>query len=221
VRLASILLARAVNLFETLEMNPQGKAYFPDLVGGLVERFKFQKFPQKPEELDESKGVEFADGHWEGITIEAFKIFNDGLVLETRSSTADSQRILDEGLAWVSSTYGLAYSPTMVRKRLYVSQLVFFSEAPILRSNPALSNLIKRVATAHAEMFGQALFWEPTILTLQAESGGQRVSFSIQRRANTSPSENKYFSEAPLPTDIHMRLLQAFEGDILEAASQR
>jgi hypothetical protein len=38
--------------------------------------------------------------------------------------------------------------------------------------------------------------------------------FSIQRRDNTPFSENKYFSDAPLPTDVHIRLLEEFETAI-------
>ena len=38
--------------------------------------------------------------------------------------------------------------------------------------------------------------------------------FSIQRRDNTPFSENKYFSDAPLPTDVHIQLLEQFEKDL-------
>jgi len=38
--------------------------------------------------------------------------------------------------------------------------------------------------------------------------------FSIQRRDNTPFSENKYFSDAPLPTDVHLRLLEEFKTAI-------
>jgi len=40
-------------------------------------------------------------------------------------------------------------------------------------------------------------------------------SFSIQRRDNTPFSENKYFSDAPLPTDLHIKLLEQFEADLV------
>jgi hypothetical protein len=38
--------------------------------------------------------------------------------------------------------------------------------------------------------------------------------FSITRRAESRFSENKYFSEAPLPTDIHISLLEEFEAEV-------
>jgi hypothetical protein len=39
------------------------------------------------------------------------------------------------------------------------------------------------------------------------------ASFSITRRAEARFSENKYFSEAPLPTDLHLKLLEQFEAE--------
>jgi len=39
------------------------------------------------------------------------------------------------------------------------------------------------------------------------------AGFTIQRRVDTPFGENKYFSEAPLPTEIHLDLLQQFESD--------
>jgi hypothetical protein len=39
--------------------------------------------------------------------------------------------------------------------------------------------------------------------------------FTIQRRAETAFAENKYFSEAPLPTNEHVALLETFEADVI------
>jgi hypothetical protein len=42
----------------------------------------------------------------------------------------------------------------------------------------------------------------------------QIAPFSIARRAEARFSEDKYYSEAPLPTDMHISLLEEFEESI-------
>jgi len=43
------------------------------------------------------------------------------------------------------------------------------------------------------------------------------ASLSIEHRVNSLFAENKYFSEAPLPTDLHIKFLEEFEVDVLES----
>jgi hypothetical protein len=40
------------------------------------------------------------------------------------------------------------------------------------------------------------------------------ASFLITHRAEARFSENKYFSEAPLPTDMHIAFLEEYEAGI-------
>src|ERR1022692_4187801 len=58
MELSSVLLARVLGQVETHDLNPRGETFGPDLIAGIAERFRFQKFPQKVEETDEQKGIE-------------------------------------------------------------------------------------------------------------------------------------------------------------------
>lgn len=69
MQLSAVLLARVVALFEIYDLNPRGTLFYPDLVAGLVDRFRFQKFPQKFEDLNEQSGINFFEGTWNGITV--------------------------------------------------------------------------------------------------------------------------------------------------------
>ena len=80
----------------------------------IVDRYKFQKFPQSADQLDESKGIEFLEGKIGDRVIQKFVIWNTLLVVETRSNTADSKRILEEMLAWGPQKFGLNYRPGMI-----------------------------------------------------------------------------------------------------------
>jgi hypothetical protein len=222
MKLSAVILARVLEFVETFDLNPSGRVSFPALVQGIVERFGFLKFPQKYEDFDESKGVEFIGGHWDGITVESLKIFNNGLMLDTRASTADSERILEEGLVWASSEFGLEFNPRMISRKGYVSNLTFYSDVPILgKDDSPVRRLTHRAKDAFGRITGETAMWEPIILTLNSEGIPRKplhAPFTIQRRAEAAFSENKFYSEAPLPTDIHLNLLEQFEADVLASA---
>jgi len=218
MQLSAVLLARTLLFIESFDLNPRGKAYYPDIVQGIVEQCGFQKFPQKLEDFNEEKGVEFVGGRWGGVTIEMLTIYRNGLRVDTRVSTAESERILEEALLWAVLKFGLVYDPKMITRRGYVSNLTFHSDVPILgKNNSPVSKLAQRGNEALAKITGDQTPWQPTVLTLHSDQLPRKplhAPFTIQRRAETAFSENKYFSEAPLPTDIHISLLEKFEDDI-------
>src|SRR6266404_4209940 len=107
MELASILLARAMAWVEPAELNPKGAVFYPDLVKAIVARYDFQKFPQKLEDFDEGKGVTFAGGRLGKTVIEQLIIYTYGIVLDTRVSTQESQRLLEEAFEWGSKELGL------------------------------------------------------------------------------------------------------------------
>jgi hypothetical protein len=63
---------------------------------------------------------------------------------------------------------------------------------------------------------GEYLKYELTNFTIDFDQLARKHPlgrFSIQRRDNTPFSENKYYSDAPLPTELHIKLLEQFEAD--------
>jgi hypothetical protein len=218
MEVSAIILARALYFVESWELNPRGKLYYPDFVSALVEQCGFLKFPQALEDFDETKGVEFFGGRWGDTVIEAFKIYNTGLQVDTRVSTAESERILNEALEWARATFGVVYNSKMLSKKAYVSDLIFRTEVPILNSYSPISKLCEGAYAALGEVSQDRVPWQPTTLTVQSENMPRKsihAPFTIQRRAEAFFSENKYFSEAPLPTDVHIHLLEQFEADVL------
>ncbi len=217
MELSAVILARVLAYVESFDLNPQGKLYFPDVVKALVERYNFQKFPQTLEEFDESKGVEFYEGRAGNKVIQKFVIWNTLLVLETRSSTADSKQILDEMLTWGVEKFGLNYKSDMIKHFAYISNLSFYSDVPLLSVNPALTSLATKTSQALSEIWQEPIHYEAVNFQLGHDPTVRKYGvapFSITRRAEAKFSENKYFSEAPLPTDIHIRLLEQYEADM-------
>jgi hypothetical protein len=216
LQLSAIILARVLGYIEPIDLNPRGTIFYPEFTHELVERYKFQKFPQKLEEFDESKGVEFHQGKIGDKIIQKFVIWNTILVVETRSSTTDSKQILEEILVWATARFGLKFKPGMIKRFAYVSDLTFHSDVPILAGNPAITRLATETSKAVSEIWQEPVQYEPMGVGVGHDPLSRRyaiASFMISHRAESRFTENKYFSEAPLPTDKHIALLEQFEAD--------
>src|SRR6266849_5127249 len=75
MQITAIPVARIIAILEITDLDPQGKINYPELFGALVDRYKFHKFPQKPEEFDLQKGVVFDAGRWTKGSVEKLTIF--------------------------------------------------------------------------------------------------------------------------------------------------
>ena len=218
MQLASIILARVLGFIETADLDQRGKVFNPDFVQEVVKRYKFQKFPKTFEEFDETKGVVFEDGKIGNRVIQKFTIFNTVFVLETRSGTNDSKQILEEMLGWGAAKFGLNYNPGGIKRFAYVSDVTFYSDVPILgaASQPLLA-LASKTSAAVSEIWQDPVKYYPANLAIGHDPLARKngiAAFTITYRAETKFSENKYFSEAPLPTDMHLAFLEEFEAGI-------
>jgi hypothetical protein len=217
MQLASVPLARVLGYIETTELNPSGSVFFPELIQRIVERFEFQKYPQKFEETSEEKGVEFIEGRWNGVNVSKFTIFTGALIVDTSISTAESERILEEALAWGAAELGLNYKPGMIKRKQYISDLVFYSDVQLLITHPAFINLQKAITDSAEHYLWQRREYDLTHFGLDFDktlTPFVAAPFSIQRRGNALFTEGKYFSEAPFPTNVHIKLLEQLESDL-------
>lgn len=218
MQLSAIILARVLGYVETFDLAPRGKVFYPDFIRAVAERYKFQKFPKNFEETSEEKGVVFEEGKSGNIVIQKFTIFQTLLAIETRSGTTDSKRVLEEMLLWGAAKFGLNYTPDTIKRFAYVSDLTFHSDVPLLDAacDPFVA-LAARTSAALSEIWQEPIQYYPANLAVAHDPMARHYGiapFSITHRAETRFSENKYFSEAPLPTDMHIALLEEFEAGI-------
>lgn len=216
MQLSAILLARVIALFEVADITPPGGFFFPELVKEVVQRFNFQKSPTNFEEWTSKEGTLFASGRSGKVTIDSLKLFRDGIQLETHTGTAESKKIIEEMLEWGKEKFGFSFKEGFTIRWAYVSDLTFLTDVEIL-STPPLRNLAEQTTRAISEIVGTQLPYVPTMQTIGHDSlvlKHGRASLSIQRRLDVPFSDNKYFSEAPLPTDVHIKLLEQFEADV-------
>jgi hypothetical protein len=218
MQLAAVVLARVLAYVEAADLNPRGTVYFPVLMRKLVDKFGFQKFPTTYEQTNEDKGIEFFEGRWNDVTVDKLAIFKGALVLDTSASTADSERIIEEALVWAATECGLNYRPGMIARKQYLSDVTFYSDVKLEALHPAVFRLQKSVSENASSAFKQALDFRVTQFVLDFDKTKTPLvtaPFSIQRRGNSHFTENKYFSEAPLPTEVHLKILEQFEADLI------
>ena len=218
MQLAAVLKARCYALIQIEDLNPRGSVYYPEVANALVERYEFKKFPTKIEEFDESKGIEFTDGRAQGIVIDRVVILNSGIYIDTLTETAASEAILHEALQWLSEDFGLVYTPEMIKRRAYISEVTFHSIGNLLTIHPMLREIGRVTSAEIEENFGQSLIYEPAGISImydKLQTAFGPGAFIVQRREGVPFSDNKYFSSAPLKTDVHLRLLGQFEESVI------
>jgi hypothetical protein len=214
----SVFMARSFAFIDLSLIDPKGRVFWPDLIKELAKEFSFQKSPQ-PSELEEKKGLEFRLGKTRDVVIDALKLFDTLVVVETHSNTSDSEEVLDELLQWANGKFALTYTSNMIRGRGYVSDVFFETDFPLLDEVcKPLTTLGAKTSAAMANIWHEQLEYRPIHLSVGHDPLIKKngiAPFSIQLRTESHISDNRWFSEAPLPTDLHIKLLEEFEADVL------
>lgn len=215
MNLLTIAGARSIWLFQIYDWNPRGRSLIP-IYSSLVEKYNFQKYP-KLNEIDWQKGVKFEDGVFVNKAGEQLAInltvYNDGVVADTRSSTIDSDYFLEEMLGYFTTAFGFPDYQLVLRKKAYASEMVVRLERPTDSINPKLRAFADRLSALLPN--DNIPFRAAINLASDPERAGTALSFRLEPAAGFPFSENRYYSLAPLPTDVHLSVLQEFEATFL------
>jgi hypothetical protein len=194
-----------------------GKVRLSDCIQPLVAKYDFQVYPSKTENFDLDKGVRLGSGKAEDLVIDSLVIYGGAICLDTLASTGDSKRILTDILEWARVELGLSYETKSIRRWVYINDVVFRSDIPILSlQSSSLQKLVAKTSAVTEDILG-GLKYVPIQISIGHDPTVRKydiAKFVITHRVNTTLSENIYFSEAPLPTHLHLQFLQEFEEDI-------
>jgi hypothetical protein len=216
VKLSAVILAKTLAYIEVYDLDPKGKVFSAELIAAMMERYKFQKL-NKMEEREE-KGLVLEQGKVGNKVISRLTIFPALIVMETRSNTSDSKQLIEELLLWGAAKFGMNYSPNSIKRHAYISDLTFFSDVSLLdAASQPLRDLATKTSAAVTEIWQEPVKYYPANLAVGHDPMARShviAPFVITHRAESRYSENKYFSEAPLPTDMHIAFLEEFETGI-------
>ena len=107
----------------------------------------------------------------------------------------------------------LVSKPQMIGKKLYFSELYVHSFKNLAGVNPKAGEFANKIMNLVPTKLGVPFevaafgFW-PTQATPHTVLG----PFRFERKLQTLPTENKYYSTGPLHTDDHLKLLEEFEA---------
>ena len=207
MNLLAVGCARSIWLFQIYDWNACGRSLNP-IYFALMEKYKFSKYP-KLQEIDWQKGIKFEDGIFVNRADEELgvnlTIYNDGLIADTRSSTIDSDYFLEQLLGFLTSDYGFPDYQTVLRKKAYASELFVTLERPVDSINPKLGAFAKRLSSLLPE---EGIEFRPSInLVTDPGRASATLAFRLEPAIGFPFSENCYYTLAPVPTDVHLNLL--------------
>ncbi|MGB8992959.1 MAG: hypothetical protein WCD80_12965 [Desulfobaccales bacterium] len=218
MKLLSVILARAYWFCHIIDINPKGINLYPIITPLLVSSYKFKNYPTSI--IDETKEVKFENGEFindKNVPISVnLSIFSDGLVVDTRSSTNDSDAFLIDILTRLSEEFNLPHYSEVIKRKAYISQLHVYTDKALHLINPKLqkinSYLSENIIGFDNVTFevGGIHFWPDQTKAIKP------ISFIFERVLNTPFSENRYYTAAPLQTNQHLELIDKLENILLK-----
>lgn len=220
MKLISVDIARTTWLFPLTEINPEGKSFTQAFID-LKARYNFKTAPSHSLDFDrEAKGLIFNEGEFvnrDGIPVLAkLSIFADGVVADTWSSTRDSEDLLEDAMKWIKAEHGFSLPPDRSANKvlLYLSTLTMTAEKGQMAGKlklEALAELVSSKVTESGRPNKGYIFSGFNLCSAEWDKSGVPVPYKFEVKLGSHPGENRYFASAPLPTDVHLALLEEQE----------
>jgi hypothetical protein len=194
-------------------------------VKALTEKYQFLSNNSTDKDEIKEKGLLFENGYWEGRSIKKLS-FNPSIsFLDTEESTDISQRMLIELLEWAQVELGANFTAQSIQRWAFVSDIIFQTDFPLLSGqHKVLGSIAEKVAKAVNVNLRERLDFQPAKLTIghdPAKRTAELAPFSIQHRVNTLFEDNIFLAEAPVPTSLHLELLEEIETEFRKSYEGR
>lgn len=237
MKLIQVKLARSIWLFDIRDLNPKGKDLVADLVEWIEDKYSFATAPDPDNPLLESSaakpstppqqptphgpgGMTFQRGRFQAqeeisVEIASLTIYDDGVVVDTTSTTEDGDRFADDLLGHAALEFKLTYDHETVRRKMYLSQLIVRSEMDLGSISPALATFAQKLPSNYSGApqpnfgVGGIAFWS------EPNDSGVHRPFRVERQLGRTFAEQRFFSEALMKTHVHLEYLGEFEKTMM------
>jgi hypothetical protein len=213
MELVGVIGSTAVNLFTSTSDTP---TFAPDIANAVANEFRFVESPKTVAAFDATAGITFLLGCHDGAAIDKLIFYNDGIIVEARTPTDKIDGFIAALDALVKERFGVTITPTKPVSVAYTSKLEVKSTGSILSAFSALDDTVKTftsllgaygVDNPDCGLSGFTIQGDP----LKAGTAVKPGRFVFERRAGRPLDQGIFYSEAPLSTADHMKLLEGLE----------
>lgn len=222
MKIISFVNGRTTWLFPVEEFTPAGGANGKEIVARIAAKYNFSHPPENPtREEVEKNGLKFAGGQFkfeeELVSIDEFIAYNDGIVASA-NTTERTEAFLKDISNFLRKEFAFREITTAI-KTINLSTVVVEFEKPlsaVMAGYQAIMEAISNHLNALDDTnFPVELARMDFILNRDPEFRPANQSrFMIEKRANTSNAQNRYFSSAPVTTKGHLEILEKMEAVI-------
>ena len=216
MKLVATELGQVLQLLVMEELRPYGGLVGVNVVKAIADHYRFAKKPEKAEDNEFTSGQAVIDGKEKEIIKLAW--YPDGIVVQCRY-TEDAEIVFEDFMAWATREFNFR-QPMTKRPRTFASRVVVEFDIAIdqalivfetMRSSFAAG--LKAAYDIDAEVSLKDLGVGVDPLT---PITGVIPEFTLERRAGIPYSQNRYFSYAPVQTQIHLDMLHKLEAAVVK-----
>ena len=126
MKISNIISSKTVGFLQG--STTSGNIFMPDFTRLMQENFRFLQVPTKLEEFNASNGVKFVHGEFEGIVIDLLEVYENGVVISTKTNTNNGNKFIDALIKLASKEFNFEVTNVPHMKKIYVSELDVISE---------------------------------------------------------------------------------------------
>jgi hypothetical protein len=208
--------SQVLHLFPMEEVRPLSGVHLPTLIQRITERYLFATRPNDIIEATKS-GVKFSTGRLDTngsqIAITQLDIYHDGLVVIART-TDDALAVMYDLMAWAKREFNFRDHITPPRTSFTSTVVVDFATS-IEAAFQNFQTITGIMNAAHEAAYGTRLELNAARIAVMVDPltlpPFTNTNFMIERRTGHPYRDNRYFCTAPLPTQVHLQMLEALE----------
>ena len=185
----------------------------------VIDRYKFQVRPTT-EELVSDK-VTFGHGEFGGVSIGALEVYSDGIIVRNRSTTDIIDAFIEDLLSFLQAETDFAYIESHNIDKTYMSELFVEVSPKVLKVLEVFRNPINEISVELSKSGNRSYpMMQPAGFVFSgadtAEDANKFLPFRLERRFGTDFDKNIFISSAPVPTSVHLSVLENIERSIAE-----